>query len=184
MFEGVNAVIDLAGISNDPSCEIDPELTRAVNFDGGVSTMRLARDAGAERFILASSWQRLRPRRRPRTHRDLRAQPRVALRSVQGRRRARALRPPSPGLPCNHPSARHRLRALPPHAFRPRHQRHDQERLHPRPDHRRWRRKAVASLRPRRRRRRDHDSHAETSLPRASTARSSTWATTTTTSGS
>ncbi len=55
LFEGVGAVIDLAGISNDPSCEIDPDLTRAVNYEAGVSTMRLARDAGVERFVLASS---------------------------------------------------------------------------------------------------------------------------------
>ena len=55
VFEGVDAVIDLAGISNDPSCELDPGLTRAVNFDGSVSTMRLARDAGVKRFVLASS---------------------------------------------------------------------------------------------------------------------------------
>ncbi len=54
-FCGVDAVVDLAGISNDPSCELDPRITRAVNFEGGVSTMRLARKAGVKRFVLASS---------------------------------------------------------------------------------------------------------------------------------
>lgn len=55
VMEGVGAVVDLAGISNDPSCEIEPDLTRAVNLDGSLATMRLAREAGVSRFILASS---------------------------------------------------------------------------------------------------------------------------------
>lgn len=55
VFEGVDAVVDLAGISNDPSCELDPALTRAVNYEGGVATMRHARQAGVKRFVLASS---------------------------------------------------------------------------------------------------------------------------------
>jgi nucleoside-diphosphate-sugar epimerase len=55
VFEGVGSVIDLAGISNDPSCEIEPDLTRAVNLEGSLATMRLAREAGVARFVLASS---------------------------------------------------------------------------------------------------------------------------------
>jgi nucleoside-diphosphate-sugar epimerase len=55
VLRGAGAVVDLAGISNDPSCEIDPELTRDINFRGAVNTMRLALDAGVGRYVFASS---------------------------------------------------------------------------------------------------------------------------------
>lgn len=54
-FEGCDALIDLAGISNDPSCELDEQFTRAVNLEGGRRTHRLAQEAGARRIIFASS---------------------------------------------------------------------------------------------------------------------------------
>lgn len=52
---GVNAVIHLAAISNDPTGEIDEVLTRQVNFDAIGMLLALARAAGARRFINASS---------------------------------------------------------------------------------------------------------------------------------
>src|SRR5262249_43056503 len=52
---GIDAVIHLACISNDPSCELAPELTRSVNFDAFEPLVRLAREAGVRRFIFASS---------------------------------------------------------------------------------------------------------------------------------
>jgi nucleoside-diphosphate-sugar epimerase len=33
-FEGVDAVFDLAALSNDPSSDLDPSLTTAVNYQG------------------------------------------------------------------------------------------------------------------------------------------------------
>lgn len=54
-FEGVDAVVDLAGISNDPACDLDPQLTRRVNLDGGLNTARTAREAGVKRLVFASS---------------------------------------------------------------------------------------------------------------------------------
>src|SRR5512133_3311169 len=39
VMAGVDAVVDLAGISNDPSCELDPELTEAINLHGNQRTM-------------------------------------------------------------------------------------------------------------------------------------------------
>ncbi len=33
----IDVVVDLAGLSNDASAEIDPDLTRSINCDGGVS---------------------------------------------------------------------------------------------------------------------------------------------------
>src|SRR5215210_3732861 len=35
ILEGVDTVIDLAGLSNDASAEIDPELTKQINQQGG-----------------------------------------------------------------------------------------------------------------------------------------------------
>jgi len=54
-FAGVDAVVDLAGISNDPSCELDPELTRAINLEGSVRVATEAQAAGVSRFVFASS---------------------------------------------------------------------------------------------------------------------------------
>ena len=50
-----DAVIHLAAISNDPSSELDPELTRAVNLRALETLMPEAKRAGARRFLYASS---------------------------------------------------------------------------------------------------------------------------------
>jgi nucleoside-diphosphate-sugar epimerase len=55
VFEGIDAMVDLAGISNDPSCELDPQLTTSTNLDGSVRVARLAQAAGATRIVFASS---------------------------------------------------------------------------------------------------------------------------------
>ena len=47
--------MDLAGISNDPSCELDADLTRSINLDGALRVARLAQAAGAKRIVFASS---------------------------------------------------------------------------------------------------------------------------------
>ncbi len=52
---GVDAVIHLAAISNDPTGEIDEVLTRQVNFDAVGMLLATARAAGVKRFINASS---------------------------------------------------------------------------------------------------------------------------------
>ncbi len=52
---GVDAVIHLAAISNDPTGEIDEVLTRQVNFDAVGMLLALAKAAGVRRFIHASS---------------------------------------------------------------------------------------------------------------------------------
>ena len=51
----VEAVIHLAAISNDPSSEIDAELTRSVNLTALDHLMRASKDAGVSRFVYASS---------------------------------------------------------------------------------------------------------------------------------
>jgi nucleoside-diphosphate-sugar epimerase len=52
---GVDAVIHLAGLSNDPLGELDPSLTRAINTQGALRTAQMARRAGAHHFVFASS---------------------------------------------------------------------------------------------------------------------------------
>ncbi len=54
-LEGVDAVIHLAGLSNDPSCEINAELTRKANIDATKVLLDLSRAKRVKRFIFASS---------------------------------------------------------------------------------------------------------------------------------
>jgi nucleoside-diphosphate-sugar epimerase len=53
--DGVDVVIHLACISNDPSFELDPELGRSINFDAFEPLVDASVAAGVERFIFASS---------------------------------------------------------------------------------------------------------------------------------
>jgi nucleoside-diphosphate-sugar epimerase len=55
IFEGVYAVIDLSGLSNDASAEIDPVLTKKINYEGSERIAREAKKAGVERYLYASS---------------------------------------------------------------------------------------------------------------------------------
>jgi nucleoside-diphosphate-sugar epimerase len=52
---GTDAVIHLACISNDPSFELNPTLSKSINFDAFEPLVRLSRDAGVERFVYAST---------------------------------------------------------------------------------------------------------------------------------
>jgi nucleoside-diphosphate-sugar epimerase len=54
-MQGADAVIHLACISNDPSVELDPELSKSVNLDSFGPTVMEAKEAGVRRFIFASS---------------------------------------------------------------------------------------------------------------------------------
>ena len=54
-LEGVDAVIHLACISNDPSFELDKSLGKKINFDVFEPMIKAASQAGVERFIYASS---------------------------------------------------------------------------------------------------------------------------------
>jgi len=55
MLEGFDAVIHLAGLSNDPLGDYDPSLTEAINADASIRLARLAKAAGVKRFLFASS---------------------------------------------------------------------------------------------------------------------------------
>jgi len=52
---GVDMVIHLACISNDPSFELDPGLSRSINFDAFEPLVRLSKAAGVRRFIYIST---------------------------------------------------------------------------------------------------------------------------------
>ena len=54
-FAGVDAVCDLACLSNDPAGEMDPELTYQINRDGRVHVAKTAKKAGVEKYIISSS---------------------------------------------------------------------------------------------------------------------------------
>jgi nucleoside-diphosphate-sugar epimerase len=54
-LQGIDTVVDLAGLSNDASAEIDTALTRAINFEGGMRLARIAKEAGVRRYVYGSS---------------------------------------------------------------------------------------------------------------------------------
>ncbi len=54
-FEGVDAVFHLAGLSNDPLGDLNPGLTEEINWKASVRVAELAKQAGVERFVFASS---------------------------------------------------------------------------------------------------------------------------------
>ena len=54
-LHGQDAVIHLAGLSNDPLGDYQPNLTDEINHLGSVRIAKLAKQAGVERFIFASS---------------------------------------------------------------------------------------------------------------------------------
>jgi len=54
-LKGVDAVIDLAAISNDPAGELIQDKTWQINHAGRVRVCKLAKEAGVKRYILPSS---------------------------------------------------------------------------------------------------------------------------------
>lgn len=55
VLKGVDAVMDLAALSNDPSGELDPSKTIDINYLGRVRVARLCKEYGVKKYILASS---------------------------------------------------------------------------------------------------------------------------------
>ena len=54
-LEGVDALVHMAELSNDPVGQLAPTITGEINHAGSVRLARLAREAGVERFIYTSS---------------------------------------------------------------------------------------------------------------------------------
>jgi len=55
MSAGADAVIHLACISNDPSFELNPGLSKSINFDAFEPLVRISKEHGVKRFIYAST---------------------------------------------------------------------------------------------------------------------------------
>jgi nucleoside-diphosphate-sugar epimerase len=54
-LDGIEAVIHLAGLSNDPLGNLNPRLTFEINHEGTVRLAELAKRAGVRRFLYAST---------------------------------------------------------------------------------------------------------------------------------
>lgn len=55
LLDGVEGVIHLAGLANDPSCDLDPEMALDVNFRSTRALAERAAAPGVRRFVYASS---------------------------------------------------------------------------------------------------------------------------------
>jgi nucleoside-diphosphate-sugar epimerase len=54
-FNGIDGIIHLAGLSNDPLGEFSPKLTEDINYLGTIRFAQLAKKSGIKRFVYASS---------------------------------------------------------------------------------------------------------------------------------
>jgi nucleoside-diphosphate-sugar epimerase len=54
-LQGFDAIVHLAGLSNDPLGELDPMLTERINATATIRLAKAAREAGVRRFVFASS---------------------------------------------------------------------------------------------------------------------------------
>ena len=55
MFKGVDAVVHLAAISNDPLGDLNPDCTYDINYKATARIAEMAKDAGVQRFLYSSS---------------------------------------------------------------------------------------------------------------------------------
>lgn len=55
ILKGIDAVCDLASLSNDPSGEFDPQKTLEINYKGRVRVAKLSKKQGVKKYILAST---------------------------------------------------------------------------------------------------------------------------------
>jgi len=55
LLDGVDIVLDLAAISNDPAGDLNPGKTFEINHMGRVRVAKLSKEHGVKRYILASS---------------------------------------------------------------------------------------------------------------------------------
>lgn len=55
VLRGCDALIHLACISNDPTFELNPALSRSINYDAFEPLVRISKESGVKRFIYAST---------------------------------------------------------------------------------------------------------------------------------
>ncbi|EKD96530.1 MAG: hypothetical protein ACD_24C00006G0002 [uncultured bacterium] len=54
-LKGVDAIIHLSALSNDPMGEIDPSLTEEINYKSSIRLAKLAKESGVKKFLFSSS---------------------------------------------------------------------------------------------------------------------------------
>lgn len=54
-LEGIDTIMHLAAISNDPMGDLNAEITYSINRDGTIKLAQLAKNAGVQRFLFSSS---------------------------------------------------------------------------------------------------------------------------------
>jgi nucleoside-diphosphate-sugar epimerase len=54
-LQGIDGIIHLAGLSNDPLGEFSPKLTEDINYSGTIKLAQMAKKQGVTRFVYASS---------------------------------------------------------------------------------------------------------------------------------
>ncbi|MDQ7064915.1 MAG: SDR family oxidoreductase [candidate division KSB1 bacterium] len=54
-LDGIDCVMHLAAISNDPMGDLNPEITYSINRDASINLAKMAKQAGVERFLFSSS---------------------------------------------------------------------------------------------------------------------------------
>jgi nucleoside-diphosphate-sugar epimerase len=52
---GYSVLIDLAGLSNDPSCDLNEDYTQRINYRGATHLAKISKEAGIGRYIYSSS---------------------------------------------------------------------------------------------------------------------------------
>lgn len=55
LLEGVDVVVHLAAVSNDPACDLNPQFSRDINVEGTIRLAKLSKMAGVGRFVFSSS---------------------------------------------------------------------------------------------------------------------------------
>src|SRR3990170_7889676 len=52
-LQGVDAIVHLCALSNDPLGNFNPDITFEINYEGSVKLAKLAKKAGVQRFVFS-----------------------------------------------------------------------------------------------------------------------------------
>lgn len=55
ILKGVDTVINLASISNDPASELNPQITQEINYEGALRLAAIAKEMKVKKYLFASS---------------------------------------------------------------------------------------------------------------------------------
>ena len=95
---GTDAVIHLASISNDPSTDLNPQLTVEVNYQATLSLVKLAKAAGVARFINVSTSSVYGIKEEPNVTEDLPLEPLTVYSKTKADAEPEVLRAGGPGF--------------------------------------------------------------------------------------